>query len=348
MKPRLRWHQSSLLSGSTGILGQMGESKRHHLVSRAYLRAWCPEGETELVNARILPSVDSKLIGTAHICVKPDWHAMARPDGSLDRSIELDLAANVEGPGLTAVRKLTRDGAVAPEARFEVALFLASLAVRGTEVRQQIISAGLEVGEQYLSENPGAAEGVRWEQGFHANGTRGLEVLFSLLFTVQTSILMSMHWRVLRATDARFATSDQPLAFYNRKEHRTTGSPLTPGEVDAVFVALSPTALLVGSWRRGADYGVCAAPAGLAGWFNGALLAQADVHFIEPPGGCSTTDPRDPLPELGLTTDKERLERTWRCVRYTADERHDGSIAFIRWDRGRYFAFRAGDLSPAA
>src|SRR3954447_16782811 len=100
-----------------------------------------------------------------------------------------------------------------------------------------------------------------------------------------------MHWRVLRATDAKFATCDQPLAFYSRGEHRTTGSPLTRGNVDAVFVALSPTALLVGAWQRGADCGFSDAPAGLAGWFNGVLLAQSDVHFIEPPEGCSITDP---------------------------------------------------------
>ncbi len=243
---------------------------------------------------------------------------------------------------MTAVRKLASDGTVEPEARFDAAVFLASLAVRGTVVRQQLISAGVEVGEQYLSENPHALEGVRWEQRFHTNGTRGLEILFSLVITAQTSILMSMHWSVLRATDAKFATCDQPLAFYNREEHRTTGSPLTRGNVDAVFVALSPTALLVGSWRRGADHGVSNAPAGLAGWFNGALLAQSDVHFIEPAEACSTTDPDAPLPELGLTTDDERLKYTWSCVRYTADERHAGSVAFIRWDDARYRAYLAG------
>lgn len=323
----------------------MGISRRHHLVSRAYLRAWCPEGETERVNTRILPGVGAKLIGTAHICVKPDWHAITRPDGSLDRSIEQSLATDVERPGMEAVRRLASDDPLELRARFDAALFLASLAVRGTEVRQQLISAGVDVGKQYLANNPHAFEGVEWEQRFHTNGTRGLEILFSLVISVQTSILMSMHWSVLRATDAKFATCDQPLAFYSRKQRRTTGSPLTRGDVDAVFVALSPTALLIGSWRRGADDGIRDAPAGLAAWFNGALLAQAHVHFVEPSEGCSTTDSKAPLPQVALTCDDERLEDTWRCVRYTADEGPPSRIAFVRWTGTRYHAYLADGAS---
>jgi hypothetical protein len=282
---------------------------------------------------RCLPSVEARLLGTKSVCVKTDWNSLTQPDGTHDRSLEHTLATRVESHGSPALRDLAEGQSISWEARFNVAVFLCSLAARTPEVRQQLKVAGLNIGEKYLADHPDAEDAVRWEQRFHDDGTRGLETAFSVIASVQTSYLASMHWRVLRTSDASFATADHPIIYYDGSARRTVSSPLTPGNVDAVFVALTPRSLLVASWLHGADHGAVDVPQGLADWFNNTLLQQTDVHFIEPPDGLSTSSETPTArPDLDISADRDRLARAWRCVRYTADENQRHPIAMTRWD----------------
>lgn len=179
----------------------MPESRRHHLVSRAYLRGWRPPEERDRIMVRCLPDVEARLLGTADVCVKTDWNTLTQPDGTRDRSIEEALATRVESRGIPALRDLAEGRYISWEARFDVAVFLCSLAARTPDIRDQLRVAGLNLGEEFLTDHPDAEDAVRWEQRFHGDGTRGRETAFSIIASVHTSYLTSMHWRVLRATD---------------------------------------------------------------------------------------------------------------------------------------------------
>ena len=147
---------------------------------------------------------------------------MTRPDGSLDRSIEQSLATGVEGPGLDGGPHTGSRGH--PRARCAVRRRLISGFTRrpGNSGPEQLISAGVEVGEQYLADNPDADGGGEVENGASTpDGTRSLEILFSLVITVQTTILMSMHWRVLQSN--RCKSSPPPISHLSCTAGRTTG-----------------------------------------------------------------------------------------------------------------------------
>lgn len=325
----------------------MGDTDRHHLVSKGYLRAWRPAGEQQRVLVRVLPGVTAELIGIASICVKKHWHSTFRADGSRDRTIETNLS-RLEGAALPVVRTLAITGSVEAEDRVHVAFFLSTLSMRGTTLRQTLRDKGVEVGEDYLSEHPDAEPTVRLEQEQHRAGPRALETLFSLIAPLTASMLASMHWRVYRDPSAGLATSDHPVVYLNRDAVLTTESPLANENIDAVFVALTPGALLVGSWLHGADHEIEDAPGELVEWFNQSVLSQADAHFVEPPVFTPLDDGAPPLPDIDLNHDVRRIAAAKRALQVTETAPDAASIALALWVEGDYRLLATFDSCDSA
>lgn len=324
---------------------RVGDTNRHHLVSQGYLRAWRPKGEKKRVRVRLLPATVARLIGTADICVKTHWHSTIGPDGSRDRTIETNIS-HLEDVAIPMVRTFAVSGFTSDEDRVVLAFFLSTLSMRGTTLRQDLRDRGVEVGEEYLREHPDAGPAVRYEQERHRSGTRALETLFTEVAPLAASMLASMHWRVYRDPAAGIATSDHPVVFLNAEAQLTTESPLANENIDAAFVALTPTTLLVGSWLRGPDHVIQDAPSGLVAWFNQAVLAQADAHFIEPPTFALLPTETPPLPDIDLTHDSERIAAAKGALRITANAPDAAQLAMAIWADGTY-RLRATFQTPA-
>ncbi len=287
------------------------------------------------MRVRLLPATVTQLIGTADICVKTHWHSTVGPGGSRDRTIETNLS-RLEGDAIPMMRTFATTGSISDEDRVVLACFMSTLSMRGTTLRQELRDRGVEVGEEYLREHPDAEPAVRHEQERHRTGTRALETLFAELAPLAASILASMHWRVYRDPAAGFATSDHPVVFLNADAELTTESPLANENIDAAFVALTPTALLVGSWLRGPDHDIQDSSSGLVAWFNQAVLAQADAHFIEPPAFTPLPTDTPPLPAIDLTQDAERIAAAKGALRITEKAPDAAQLAMAVWGDGTY------------
>lgn len=276
-----------------------------------------------------------QLIGTADICVKTHWHSIVGPDGARDRTIETNIS-RLESDAIPLIRTIATTGYTSDEDRVVLAFFLSTLSMRGTTLRRELRDRGVELGEEYLREHPEAEPAVRDEQERHRTGTGALETLFTEITPLAASILASMHWRVYRDPTAGFATSDHPVVFLNADAELTTESPLANEIIDAAFVALTPTALLVGSWLGGPDHEIQDSPSGLVAWFNRAVLVQADVHFIEPPAFTPPPIDTPPLPGIDLTQDKERVAAAKGALRITEKAPDAAQLAMAVWANGTY------------
>lgn len=320
----------------------VGQAIRHHLVSRGYLRAWRPNGEKQRVLVRVLPSVDARLVGIADICVKTHWLSITELDGSRTRIIEKSLS-QLESDALPHLRTLAKTGRVDPASRVAVGYLLSTLSIRGTTIRQALRDEGVAIGEGYLRANPSAEDAVRWEQEQIRTGSRALETLVLVLGPLTASMLTSMQWRIYRDPRGGFATADQPIIYRNSTTGTTAVSPIDNENIDAAFVALSPSDLLVGSWGAGPDPAPEEAPPGLVIWFNSALYAQTDTHFIEPPSGDAIlSHERVDFPDLGLTNDGSRLSAAWKGVRATEKADDPGVIIYTQWVKGGFRLYTTG------
>lgn len=324
----------------------MNVGPRHHAVSRGYLRAWLPPGERRRVRARVLPNKTPKLISIRDVCVYPHWNSMTRADGTRDPIYETLLARDVEGPTIPKLRQFASTGRADDDCdRCDIAILISTLSVCGQTVREQLRSAGVAMGEEYLRDHPDSEEAVRWEQNQHDNHTRSIPLLFDEIGPCVASILASMHWRVLRDLHAGFATADQPVIWYDGTHQSTAEPPLTRHEWQAAFFALSPRELLVGSWLDGPDYPPTSAPAGLADWFNGALHRHAYRHFIDPPERDADVTSNTSAPGLDITVDPVRLDRAWKGVRATGEE-DERRIVHVRPEADHGYQLWAYSRSP--
>lgn len=317
----------------------MSEPRRHHIVPEGYLKHWCPQGETVRVNARILATGKAAPIGVGSLCVQEWWLAREGEDGGRDLAIEKDLA-RVEGEALELIREAAMTGRFASVERLRVAYFISSLTARSYELRDVLKQQGVDVGEEYLLEHPHAEESVRWQQDRHLTGDLSLRTIFDLVVPHHAAWINSMHWALYRDPNAGLFTSDQPVVHVQGARAGTVSTSVSPvdagaGDLDAVMVALSPSVLLVSSWRGGEDHDAGEMPDGLGNWYNAQVHRLAEHHLIEPPTSSGNVDMDAKLPPIDLSRDPER----YRMALWARDETaklddHNGMCFVLAEDAG--------------
>jgi hypothetical protein len=329
--------------------------ERHHLVSRGYLKGWLPDGETQRVRVRLLPSREPKLIGVNDICVKPWWLAVRDSAGNRDVTLETQLG-KIETRAIPRLRQTLATGFVPAQSRINFAYYLSSLAARGPRIREDMKRWGVEVGEEYLNDHPDAEVPVRAEQNRHLTGEPALLLIFDLVVPMHAAWLTSMHWAFYRDPRAGFATSDQPVLHLcvDADAPVTSPTPLYRGNLDAIMVALSPSVLFVATWRPGPDAAPQTAPIGLPAWFNQQVHDQAYRHFVEPPEVPVRMNKRVALPELDLRRDTRRFVVAAQARQDTLDLRDPAGMVYVRYVNNEYRTFTTvaptagGELPPAA
>ena len=220
----------------------MAEPKQHHFVTKAYLEGFAPEDRSRLfVYTRDKPSffrAHPDKIAKIH-----NYYSQKRPDGTVDNKLELLLATQVEGPGISVLRRLnTGHYNISGSARGRLAFLMAIQEYRVPWMRQTMEDMMKAVQERIMTsmiDRPGFLEErikeMKAEEGRETNvtaddlrhcfrtGQIGLapnpgSSLWAMGAVAEkvTEIYFGLRWTILESKAASFVTSDCPVhRFYS-------------------------------------------------------------------------------------------------------------------------------------
>ena len=205
---------------------RMNDPINQHLVPKVYLRPFCiPSKTNEQIHVYDFLDGQRFRASIGKIAVQHHFYtldlASERPSFAIENAL-----GKIESDVQPLIQELTQTQALfaEPEKRAKFSIFLATLLMRGRH--------GLEVAHKFREEvridvanrsSRPRQSGIAADEllSLDENGMRELFAKFVLKLAVPISKhFQSMHWRLLRAEEDHFVTSENPLVIYNPSDER--------------------------------------------------------------------------------------------------------------------------------
>ncbi|OYT91753.1 MAG: hypothetical protein CFE43_11675 [Burkholderiales bacterium PBB3] len=217
---------------------------RQHWVPRVYLRGFCSDPkDRKQIYVRDLASGTNFLSSIDRVAVKKHFYTLNRMSDSPSYAVENYLASieSEVAPVLTAVCE-SQELPIDHSALVVLSRFLATLFIRSRQGLQVVHGHREEVREAFVK--GGAGQPPDYAAALLALDDEAMRELFARSVVVVgariSERLLGMNWRLLRATDAYFLTSENPMFAYHPTGERWGLE--TPGA--HILCPISPILLL--------------------------------------------------------------------------------------------------------
>ena len=263
------------------------EPIRQHWVPKVYLRAFCSDpAEQEQIHVRDAASGTNFVTSLDRVAVKKHFYTLSL--GTEDQSYAVEEAHSKIESGVSSVLEAIRADQqlpTDPSAMSILCRFVATLHMRTRQGLKMIHGHREEVRARAGGQASNSAHARRFESDLIEYDDEEMRELFAKASVVVgeriATMLQSMHWRLLRATDSYFITSENPVYSYHPTEARwgigTPGAftlfPVSP----SLLIHLSNEALIPGTGVTDVP------PQGVRGLNGLTLLAAEQFIFSHRP-----------------------------------------------------------------
>ncbi len=236
----------------------MGQTKRHHFISRFYLNGFA-DSHLSKGDKRFLWMYEKdggliRKVSTKNAGVMKDFHTLEFRDQEKDTQSIEEFLSPLEGACAEIVRTLESDHELDSLQKNQFSHFIAVMLVRVPNYRRQArryLSRKREQDEDFAHVDSSFADDLFWEEV--ADSGWKLAIMDSA--RKYATLISRMRWFIARSTDGhRFVTSDNPV-YYNvpgRSPKQAYSSGLLSKDVSLTF-PISKHLAVVAGWGNGED-----------------------------------------------------------------------------------------------